>query len=124
MRSRLGQFSVDYAAGDLTPRQLRVATEVTERKLVDVESRLARIGSSNALTALMSAPDPGAAWIALDDINAQIKVVKTLGDVLVHRQRIGRRPSEASREKYLAWMERITSSIEIRWHEEPRFPVV
>jgi site-specific DNA recombinase len=121
LRARLDQITMDYAAGELSTRQLKVATEVTESKLADVESRLARIGSSNALMGLMKAPDPAAAWMALDDVNAQATVVKALGEVLVHRQPVGRRrPSEANREKYLEWLEGVISSIEIRWHEEPQ----
>ncbi|GHB29045.1 hypothetical protein GCM10010306_021910 [Streptomyces umbrinus] len=72
----------------------------------------------------MSAPDPAAAWMVLADVNAQATVVKALGEVLVHRQPRGRRPSEANREKYLEWQEGLASSIDIRWHEKPKFSVV
>lgn len=124
LRTRLDQITKDYAAGDLSARQLKVATEVTEGKLADVESRMARIGSSNALMGVMSAPDPAAAWKALDDVNAQATVVKALAEIIVHSQPVGRRrPSEANQEKYREWLEGITSSIEIRWHEEPHLPL-
>ncbi|BCL32179.1 hypothetical protein GCM10017557_70380 [Streptomyces aurantiacus] len=92
LRSRLDQITMDYAAGELSARQLEVATEVTVSELADMESRLARIGSSNALMRLMSASTPTAAWTALDDVDAQAAVMKALGEVLVHRPPRGRRP--------------------------------
>ncbi|MDN5687277.1 MAG: recombinase family protein [Brachybacterium sp.] len=119
LRGRLDQITKDYAAGDLTARQLNVATEATEEKLSVVEHRLARIGSSNALMGLMGSADPGAAWMSLD-VNAQATVVKALADVFIHKQALGRRPSSANREKHKQWQENLIKSIEVRWHKEPQ----
>lgn len=119
LRGRLDQITKDYAAGDLTARQLNVATEATEEKLSVVEHRLARIGSSNALMGLMGSPDPGAAWLSLD-VNAQATVVKALADVFIHKQALGRRPASANREKHKQWQENLIKSIEVRWHKEPQ----
>ena len=43
---------MEYVAGELSARRLKVATEVTESKFADVESRPAFIGPSNALMGL------------------------------------------------------------------------
>lgn len=123
LRDRLDQITKDYAAGDLTARQLRVATEATEEKLAAVERRLARIGSSSALMKLMSSPDPGTAWLSLGDVNAQARVLKALADVYVHKQVLGRRPSPANREKHERWQENLIKSIEVRWHKKPQPPL-
>ena len=70
------------------------------------------------LMAVLRSPDPGEVWLALDDINAQTRLVEALCDVFVHSQPVGRRPSKANEEKYASWIEAIADSVETRWRDE------
>jgi site-specific DNA recombinase len=66
LRLRLDQVTDDYAEGLLTGRQLKAATEKITDELTAVEQALAEAGRGSRLGPLLSAPDPGQAWLDAD----------------------------------------------------------
>lgn len=125
LRAKLDQITVDYAEGVLSARQLKIATELNEAKLAKVESQLADVSSSNALSALLSASVPSDAWMNLTDVSAQVAIVDALCTVYVSRQPRGaRRPSPANVDKHAEWLEGLLNSVRIDWHTSPHLEIV
>lgn len=113
LRERLDGVAADYADGLLTGRDVAIARERIEGRLSDVESRLAALGAENALDAVIGAPDPGAAWLALDP-RAKTAVIRALCTVRLMAGP-GRRPSDRNPDKVGAWRQRMIDSIRIEW---------
>jgi site-specific DNA recombinase len=91
LRARLDTVAADYADGLLTARQLSQATERLERRLAEVNRRLASAGRAGALASLIETPDPGAAWLALD-VAARQAVARELITITVLPAPQGRKP--------------------------------
>ncbi len=91
LRLRLDQQAADYADGMLTARQLHQATERTTAKLAAVEQALADAGRGTRLGPLLSAADPGTAWLGAD-IPTRQAVIDTLAVVTVLPGSPGRAP--------------------------------
>lgn len=64
LRSRLDALAVDFADGDLTPSQLKAASERIRTRLAVLEGDLADAGRVNVLGPLLSSDDIAAAWAA------------------------------------------------------------
>jgi DNA invertase Pin-like site-specific DNA recombinase len=67
VRERLTQLAEEFADGELTAEQLRVATTKLRGRLEELEQQIAQAGQSGALAALALADDPVAAWLALGE---------------------------------------------------------
>lgn len=125
LRDKLDKITMDYVDGILSARQLKVATDVTEDKLARVESQLAKVGSKNVISSLITVADPAAAWMKMDDVNAQVTIIDALGTIYVSRQPKGaRRPSPKNKEKHDEWLEGLINSVRIEWHKAPHLEVV
>ncbi|MFT4008858.1 MAG: recombinase family protein [Nocardioidaceae bacterium] len=118
LRSRIDGLAGDYADGLLTARQVKVATDRAEARLREVESRLADLGSANALGQVVGATDPATAWLALDP-ESRASIASALCTVYLDRQPRGRRPSDRNPEKVAEWTEKMTSTIRIEWKGAP-----
>jgi site-specific DNA recombinase len=66
LRSRLDSLALDFAEGELTASQLRVATERARSKLGAVERAMADAGRVNVLGPLVSSGDVREAWTVMD----------------------------------------------------------
>ncbi|MFF4600608.1 recombinase family protein [Amycolatopsis sp. NPDC001319] len=66
VRARLVQLGVDYAEGDLTAAQVRVATQRLEARLAEIDTQLAAVGRGDQLAEIVSAEDPGQAFLDAD----------------------------------------------------------
>ena len=64
LAARLEGFEADYAAGDITGRQLREATRAVTEELEGIDARLAGAARRSASLPVAGAPDPGAAFLA------------------------------------------------------------
>ncbi|GAA4482563.1 recombinase family protein [Microbacterium panaciterrae] len=117
LRDRIDGFAIDFADGLLNARQVQIATERAETRLHELDMQLAQIGSTNALSGILGAPDPAAAWLALPDPRARAVVLDALCTVRIHRQPRGRRPSDANPDKVAAWAEGFAAGIELVWNE-------
>lgn len=125
IRRKLDQITIDYAEGVLSARQLKIATDLTEAKLVTVEAQLAKAGSSNALSALVSGVDPAEVWLQLNDVEAQVTILNALCTIRIAKQPQGaRRPSPKNTEKHDAWLEGLVNSVQIDWHTAPHLAIV
>lgn len=116
LRARLDTAADDYADGLLTARDLNRTRDRIERRLADVEVRLAELGSATALGSILGAEDPVDAWLALDP-NAKARVIDALGTVRLMPAPAGRRPSDRNPDKVDAWKAKLAESVLIRWHE-------
>ncbi|MGX7680677.1 recombinase family protein [Jatrophihabitans sp. DSM 45814] len=87
--ARLDGLADDYATGLLNGRQVQVATQRIEADLAAVESKLAAAGKGSALAAVVTATDPGAAWLALA-LDRQRAVLADLVKVVIDKGRVGR----------------------------------
>ena len=65
LRSRLESLALDFADGDLTPAQLRAATERLRERLATVEAQQASTSSAPVLADLVQAEDVRAVWDGL-----------------------------------------------------------
>ncbi|MBD8010681.1 recombinase family protein [Microbacterium sp. Re1] len=65
LRERLDALAVDFADGDLTSSQLRIATDRIRKRMAEVESELADAGRVDVLGDLVAADDVQAAWDAI-----------------------------------------------------------
>lgn len=66
VRSRLESVALEFADGDLTTAQLRVATERLRERLAEAEAKLADAGRVSVLGPLVNVDDVAAAWAALE----------------------------------------------------------
>lgn len=80
LRRRLDALAVDFADGELTGSQLRVATERIRSQLSDVDGQLADAGRTNVLGDLVGSEDVAAVWdgLALDRQRAVVAELMTL----------------------------------------------
>lgn len=115
LRARSDSLAADLADGLLTARQVKVASDRIGARLSDVESQLAELGSQTALGQVLTAADPGAAWLALDDVNQRAAVVDALAEVRLMPAPRGRRPSDNNPEKVAAFAAMIASTVVIDW---------
>jgi hypothetical protein len=89
LRARLRHFEKDYAAGDISGRQLRAATETIESQVDEVNRRMAARMRHDALGDLGEAPDPGDAFAAAS-LDRQRALLTELVRVTIHRGKRGR----------------------------------
>lgn len=89
LRNRQAAFEADYAAGDISGRQLREATERVQAEVDAVEKRIARRSQRNALASLASSSSPAAAFSAAR-LDTQRGVVDALIDVVINPGKRGR----------------------------------
>jgi hypothetical protein len=67
LRGRLEALAVDFADGDLTPAQLRAATDRIRSRLAAVERQMADAGRADVLGPLLAGRDVAGVWAKLDD---------------------------------------------------------
>jgi len=101
LRARLANFEADYAAGDITGRQLAAATARVQAELDAVDASLSHLADAGALASLASAPDPIAAWEAAP-LDAQRAIVDALMTVTVEPVGRGRANTGPERVKVVA----------------------
>lgn len=82
IRTRMDSLANDFAEGDLSPSQLRVANQKLQSKLAAVESRLARASGSYAFDGLLGIEDIAAYWDGLS-IDKQRAIICALCDKIV-----------------------------------------
>lgn len=88
-RNRLDGIAKDYADGELTARQLSVATTRIEGQLADIEVKLAQAGKTSALASIAGATDLGDAWLGLP-LDRQRAVLSAIADVVILPGKSGR----------------------------------
>lgn len=67
LRSRLESIAVEFADGDLTPTQIRAASERIRAKLADIERQMADAGRVDVLGPLLAENDVAGVWNGLAD---------------------------------------------------------
>ena len=92
---RLDQLAVDFADGDLTPSQLRTATERIKSQVAEIDLRLADAGKVNVLGPLIEAEDPEPVWDAMDN-DRRREVIKVMVDVTIYPAGRGARKFDPS----------------------------
>lgn len=90
LRARLDSLAVEFADGDLTASQLRIATERMRSRLVEVEAEMADAGRLDVLGDLVGALDVQAAWDALS-IEKKRAVIAVLATIVIYAPGRGRR---------------------------------
>ncbi|MGI8578866.1 MAG: recombinase family protein [Nocardioidaceae bacterium] len=90
-RLRLDQVAADYAEGLLTGRQVQIATDKITARLESTEQALTEAGRGARLGPLISAPDPGQAWLDAD-LDIRRTVLDTLATVTILPGAMGRVP--------------------------------
>lgn len=83
LRGRLDGMALEFADGELTASQLRMATERLRTRLAGVESKMADAGRVNVLGPLVGAADVRKAWDSLD-VDRKRAVVDALCRVVIH----------------------------------------
>lgn len=91
LRQRLDALATDYADGNLTARQVQVASARIDERLADVESQLAVFGKRSALAEIAGTADPGASWLALP-LDRKRAVIDAVCTVVILRGLMGRLP--------------------------------
>jgi DNA invertase Pin-like site-specific DNA recombinase len=83
LRARLDAIAVEFADGELTASQLRIATERMRARLETVESEMADAGRVDILGPLIASSDVQAAW---DEFSAAKKraVIATLATIVIY----------------------------------------
>ncbi len=82
MRLRLDQATADYSNGLLTGRQLQAVTLHVEGRLSEVERAMADAGRGSRLAPLLSAPDPGQAWLDAD-LSTRQSIIDAIAEVTI-----------------------------------------
>lgn len=77
LRTRLDSLGADYADGNLTAGQVKVATEKLQTQLREVEAQLARLAKSEVFDGLIGADDLVERWEGLP-LDRQRSVIKAL----------------------------------------------
>jgi len=77
LRTRKDALGAEFAAGNLTAGQVKVATETLDKRLRDVEAQLAQVAKSEVFDGLIGAPDLKRRWedMGLDRKRAVIKAL-------------------------------------------------
>lgn len=88
-RARMDQVPVDYASGLLTGSQAAHATELIGQQIVDLERQLSRHGDGQGMADLVSAPDPGA-WFLAAPVGTQRAVLSMIAEVSIKPASRGR----------------------------------
>ena len=83
LRARLDGLATEFADGDLTPSQLRTATERLRTRITDIEAQLADAGRTDLLGPLVTADDVRDTWTALN-LDRKRAVINTLMTVRLH----------------------------------------
>lgn len=91
LRARIDALAGDYADGNLTARQLKVATDRITARLTLAERALADAGRESRLAFLATADDPAQAWLDAG-IEVQRAVIDTLMTVTLNPAPAGRAP--------------------------------
>lgn len=89
-RARLDTLAVEFADGDLTASQLRIATERIRTKLAETEAEMASAGRVDILGPLVRTDDVRAVWKGLSTSKRRA-VIATLMDVRIHTVKRGTR---------------------------------
>jgi site-specific DNA recombinase len=89
LRSRLDALASDYAEGNLTGRQVKLASDRIRSTLGDVEAQLADLMRGSATAAISGATDPGEAWLSLP-LDRQRAVIADLATIVLLKGRVGR----------------------------------
>ncbi len=85
LRARLTNFERDYAAGDITGRQLREATEKVNAELDAVDARLRSMTpGGSGLDDVLAAPDPAEAFLGAS-LMSRRSVISALCEVRLRR---------------------------------------
>ncbi len=83
LRTRLDALAIEFADGDLTASQLRVATDRIKARLAGIESRMGDANASRVFQGLIGAADPRAVFDA-STLDRRRAVVEALMTVTVH----------------------------------------
>lgn len=90
LRSRLDSLGADYAIGNLTGNQVRVATERIEASLAEADEKIAAIGRRNQLAGMLSSNDAARQFLDAD-LDVQRATVDALAVVTILPTYRGRR---------------------------------
>lgn len=90
LRTRLDNLGVDYASGNLTGNQARIATDRLESQLADIDERIAAVGRRNQLASMLTAHDPGQQFLDAE-LDVQRATVDALAVVTILPTYRGRR---------------------------------
>lgn len=89
LEARLERFERDYALGNVSGAQLSKATALVTKELADVDARIAKAVQQSASSPILSAADPGEAFLAAP-LDIQRAVIASVVRVEVQpAQRIG-----------------------------------
>lgn len=80
LRARIDQLGLDYAEGLLTGPQVQTASKRLQEKLDAVNDQLARAGRTRAAGSVLSAPDPGQAFLD-SPVAVRQKIVAELAEI-------------------------------------------
>jgi site-specific DNA recombinase len=83
VRARLESLAVDFAEGELTAAQLRIATARLRTRLTELEEALAVVGRVDVLGPIIGAADVAAAWNSLS-VPRQRALLSVLARVVLH----------------------------------------
>ncbi len=104
LRARLDSLATDFADGELTASQLRIATERIRKQIAEIDDLLADLGKVNVLGGLAGVPNVGAIWDGVG-LDRQRAVIDALMTIILHPPGRGARTFDAS-------------TIEIEWTTE------
>lgn len=79
LRTRRDSLGAEFAAGNLTAGQVKVATETLDKRLREVEAQLAQVAKSEVFEGLIGAPDLKQRWEDMD-LDRKRAVIKALVD--------------------------------------------
>lgn len=99
LRLRKDGLAVDYAEGNLTGAQVRVATAALNAKIQDLEARITAAGMASGMADLATSQDPGQAF--LDAIlDRKRAIIDAVADVTILPQGQGRPAGWSAGEPY------------------------
>lgn len=91
LRRRLDSMAVEFAVGELTPSQIRVATAEMKAKIAGIEQSMAKRSTSAALAPLAGAQDVRKAWEGLS-VARRRAIIDAIAVVTIHPVRNKRKP--------------------------------
>ncbi len=99
LRARRDLLAVDYATGNLTGSQVRIATANLDEKIRAVEANLGSIGMAASMAGLAAAPDPGKAFLGFS-LGRQRATLATLATITIQPSAKGRTKGWTSGDPY------------------------
>jgi hypothetical protein len=99
LRTRIDALAADI---EIDERTLAARDRALRKRLGEVEHALGEAGRSSVLARVAGAPDPGLAWLELDDVVARQEVVRTLATVTLLQVPRGTRTFDPATVK-IAW---------------------